>query len=185
MQDLQADLSKYNSDFGLKNKVARVIWSVVYLLFFRPFGTKLFKSYRVFVLNCFGAKLASTAHVYASVKIWAPWNLEMKEFSTLGPQVDCYNQGKISIGSNTIISQKSYLCASTHNFEKSDFPLLCKPIHIGDSAWIAADTFIGPGVDIGNGAVIGARAAVFKNVDPWTVVGGNPAKFIKNRIITD
>ena len=103
--------------------------------------------------------------------------------STLGPKVDCYNQGKIIIGANTVISQKTYLCASTHDFTMPNFPLICKPINIGDSVWVAADAFIGPGVVIGNGSVIGARAAVFKDVETWSVVGGNPAQFIKKRVI--
>ena len=90
---------------------------------------------------------------------------------------------EITIGANTIISQKAYLCASTHDFTKPDFPLICKPITIGDSVWVAAEAFIGPGVIIEDGGVIGARASVFKNVDSWTVVGGNPAQFIKKRVL--
>lgn len=99
----------------------------------------------------------------------------------LGPYVDCYNQGKISIGSHTVVSQKTYLCASSHDFAISNLPLTLNPINIGNQVWIAADSFIGPDVTVGDGAVIGARAAVFKNVEPWTVIGGNPAKFIKKR----
>ncbi|AVR45280.1 putative colanic acid biosynthesis acetyltransferase [Christiangramia fulva] len=183
MQHSSADLSQYRSDFGLKNKLARAMWAVVYLLLFRPFGSRLFKKYRVFILKSFGAQLAYTSHVYASVKIWAPWNLEMGEYSTLGPHVECYNQGKITIGDQTTISQKTYLCASTHDSTKPDFPLICKPIRIGGSVWIAADAFVGPGVHIGDGAVAGARAAIFRDVAPWSVVGGNPAKKIKDRIL--
>jgi len=183
MADQQTDLSQYTSDFGLKNKIGRLLWGIVYILFFRPFATRLFKRYRVFLLSCFGAKVHPKCHIYASAKIWAPWNLTMGAYSTLGPGVDCYNQGLITIGANTIISQKSYLCASTHDFEQADFPLRCKPIIIGDSVWVAADAFVGPGVSIGDGAVVGARAAVFKNVEAWTVVGGNPVSFIKKRII--
>ncbi|MAW97089.1 MULTISPECIES: putative colanic acid biosynthesis acetyltransferase [unclassified Leeuwenhoekiella] len=183
MENNQADLSQYRSDFGLKNKLARVLWNSTYLLLFRPFGTRFFKKYRVFILKCFGAKLEYTSHIYASVRIWAPWNLTMGSYSTLGPAVDCYNQGNIYIGDQTTISQKSYLCASTHDFTKIDFPLTCKPIQIGNSVWIAADSFVGPGVIIGDGAVAGARSAIFKNVDPWTVVGGNPARIIKQRIL--
>ncbi|MGB5943447.1 MAG: putative colanic acid biosynthesis acetyltransferase [Leeuwenhoekiella sp.] len=183
MQEQSADLSQYNSDFGLKNKLARLLWNIVYLILFRPFGTQFFKRYRVFILKCFGSKIEYSSHIYASAKIWAPWNLTMGSHSTLGPQVDCYNQGKISIGNNTIVSQKAYLCASTHDFTQRNFPLICRPIAIGDSAWIAADSFVGPGVNIGDRAVIGARAAVFKDVPANTVYGGNPAKFIKERII--
>ena len=179
----KSDLSQYTSDFGLQNKLYRLVWNVSYLLLFRPFPGRLFKTWRNLVLRLFGAELHPSAHIYASVKIWSPRNLKLGAFSTLGPKVDCYNQGRISIGDHSIISQKSYLCASTHDFEQADFPLICKPILIGDSVWVAADVFIGPGVQLGEGVVIGARAAVFKNIDAWTVAGGNPAQVIKKRVI--
>ena len=89
--------------------MARLIWNCCYIVIFRPFASRLFKKWRVFVLKCFGAKIAWSSHIYASVKIWAPWNLEMGANASLGPQVDCYNQGKITIGANTVISQKTYL----------------------------------------------------------------------------
>ena len=57
------------------------------------------------------------------------------------------------------------------------------PIVICDSVWVAAEAFIGPGVTVGQGAVVAARTCVVKDVEPWTVVGGNPAKVIKKRII--
>ena len=64
-------------------------------------------------------------------------------------------------------------------------PLLQSPITLKDNSWVAAEAFVGPGVTIGEGAVVGARAAVFRNVEPWNVVGGNPAKFIKRRVINE
>ncbi len=133
------------------------------------------------MLKCFGAKIEWSSHIYASVKIWAPWNLEIGAHSSLGPKVDCYNQGKIRIGDNTVISQKVYLCASTHEYAKKDFPLILKPITIGNGVWIAADAFIGPAVNIENDAVVAARSVVVKNVEKNAIVGGNPAKFIKSR----
>jgi putative colanic acid biosynthesis acetyltransferase WcaF len=133
------------------------------------------------VLKCFGAKIEWSSHIYASVKIWAPWNLQIGAYSSLGPKVDCYNQGNISIGANTIISQKAYLCASTHDHTERNFPLILKPILIGNGVWIAADAFIGPGVCIKNDVIIAARAVVTKNVEKNVIVGGNPAKFIKYR----
>jgi putative colanic acid biosynthesis acetyltransferase WcaF len=175
------DLSTYSHSFSLKNKMARLVWNISCLIFFRPFGSRLFKKWRVLVLKCFGAKIDWSSHIYSSVKIWAPWNLEIGVNSSLGPQVDCYNQGKVSIGANTVISQKTYLCASTHDYTKRDFPLVLKPIQIGNGVWIAAGAFIGPQVRIGDYAVIAACAVVIKNVDANTIVGGNPAKFIKTR----
>lgn len=178
------DLSKYAHSFSIKNKLGRIAWNMCYRLFFRPFGGGLFKKWRRFLLRLFGATIGKNSHVYSSVRIWAPWNLIMGDYSTLGPEVDCYNQGEIRIGSHTIVSQKAYLCASTHAYEQADFDLLCQPVHIGNQVWIAADAFIGPGVKLSDGAVVGARSAVFRSVDPWTVVGGNPAKPIKIRNIS-
>lgn len=175
------DLSTYSHSFSLKNKIARIIWNITCLILFRPFATPLFKKWRIFVLKCFGAKIDWSANIYASVKIWAPWNLEIGKNSTVAPRVDCYNQGKITIGSNTIISQKTYLCASTHDYTKRDFPLILKPITIGDGVWVAADAFIAPGINIDNYAVVAARSAVIKNIEKNTIVGGNPAKIIKTR----
>ncbi len=175
------NLSEYSHSFSLKNKVGRVVWNGIYFILFRPFPTRLFKKWRNLLLKLFGAKIEWTSHVYASTKIWAPWNLELGEYSTLGPYVDCYNQGKITIGANTVISQKTYLCASTHDYTKSDFPLLLRPITIGNGVWVSADAFIGPGVIISDKAIVAARSVVVKSIDESNICGGNPAKFIKRR----
>lgn len=177
----QVDLSEYNFSFSLTNKLVRVIWRSCFLLFFRPFVFNWCRPWRIFLLRRFGAKIGFKSNVAASVKIWAPWNLELGDFSSIGPKVDCYNQGKIKIGDNTVISQKTYLCASSHDFTLRDFPLILKPITIENQVWIAADAFIAPGVKVEEGAVVGARAAAFRNVEKWTVVGGNPAVYIKDR----
>lgn len=184
MEKTKVDLSQYESDFSVSNKIVRLIWNLCYWIFFRPFGLIVFRLWRNVVLRIFGAELAPSVNIYASVKIWAPWNLEMGDYSSLGPNVDCYNQGKITIGANTTISQKTYLCASSHDITDTKHALILKPIIIEDQVWVAADAFIGPGVSIGQGAVVAARSAVFKDVEPWTVVGSNPAKFIKKRELT-
>lgn len=183
MKNTKINLFEYEDPFSFKNRIVRLFWNFSYVLFFRPFTLKYFNNWRVLILRFFGAKIGDHCLIYSNVKIWAPWNLEMKSYSLLGAKVDCYNQGKISIGANTSISQKAYLCASTHDITDSKHALLLKPIVIEDQVWIAADAFIGPGVTIGQGAVVGARSAVFKNVESWSVVGGNPARFIKKREI--
>lgn len=183
MDPIIVDLSKYEHSFSLKNKLGRLIWNITYLLFFRPFSFRFFNPWRILILKTFGAKLSWNATVYASVQIWAPWNLTMGAYSSLGPYVDCYNQGKISIGSNTAISQKSYLCASSHDITDPKHNLILKPITIEDQVWVAADAFIGPGVKLRQGCVVGARSSVFQDVAPWTVVRGNPSVPIKNRVM--
>lgn len=175
------DLSKYSHSFSAKNKLGRFLWNFCYWFLFRPFNLSVFRSWRNFILFLFGAQLHKKTNIYATVKIWAPWNLKMGAYATLGPFVDCYNQGKITIGNNTTVSQKVYLCASSHNISDIKNNLILKPIVIEDQVWVAAGAFVGPGVKIKQGAVVGARAAVFKDVEEWSVVGGNPAKFIKKR----
>ena len=185
MSERKIDLSKYQNVLSRKNQLARFIWTIVWDVFVRPLPRSLGNSWKLFLLRLFGAKIHSKAVVYSSVQIYMPWNLEMEEYSCLAPEVDCYNAAKIKIGAHSTISQKSYLCTASHDITKSSNPLVTAPIIIEDQAWIGTSAFIGMGVTIGQGAVIGARAAVFKDVIPWTVIGGNPAKFIKKREITE
>lgn len=179
----KVDLSLYKNRLGFRNKLIRALWNITYILVFRPLGLSCFNSWRLFLLRLFGAKLHPKAHIYSSVKIWAPWNLEMDAYSCLAPYVDCYNTDLVRIGKNTIVSQKSYLCASSHDISDPCYSLITAPIVVEDQVWIAADSFIGMGVTIHQGAVVGARSCVFKDVTPWTVVGGNPAKEIKKRTL--
>lgn len=181
--DLLVDLSLYRNKLSLRNKMGRLIWNIVYIIAFRPFSLTLFNPWRLFLLRLFGAKLHPKAHIYSSVRIWAPWNLEMEAYACLAPSVDCYNAALIRVGGHSTVSQKSYLCTSSHDITDPYHSLITASIIIEDQVWIAADSFIGMGVKIGQGAVVGARACVFKDIDPWTVVGGNPARYIKDRII--
>lgn len=181
----KVDLSNYQNSLNLKNQIARFIWTIVWLLFARPLPRSLGNSWKLYLLRLFGAKVHGKAKVYSSVRIYMPWNLEMEAFSCLSPEVDCYNVTKIKLGAHATVSQKAFLCTASHDISQSHHPLITAPIIIEDQGWVGASTFIGMGVTIGQGAVVGACAAVFKDVEPWTVVGGNPAKFIKKRIIKD
>lgn len=175
----------YKECLPLSNKLKRLVWNITALLLFRPFAGPLFWKWRNVVLKCWGAKIGANSKVNASAKIWAPWNLVIGDFTAIGAGAKCYNPGKITIGSKAIISQGAYLCTASHNIYNKDNPLITAPIYIESFAWVAADAFVGMGVTIGQGAVVGARAAVFKDVEPWTVVGGNPAKVLKKRIVKE
>jgi putative colanic acid biosynthesis acetyltransferase WcaF len=179
----KVNLSNYQNRLSKRNQVARFIWNLIWTVFARPFPRSVGNQWKLFLLRLFGAKVHRTSVVYSTVRIYMPWNLEMAEFSCLSPEVDCYNVDKIFIGAHSTVSQKTYLCSASHDVTKSTHPLITAPIIIEDQVWIGADAFIGMGVTIGQGAVVGATASVYKNVSPWTIVGGNPAKFIKNRVI--
>ena len=107
----------------------------------------------------------------------------MSDRSLLAERVNCYNMAPISLGERALVSQGAHLCAGSHDIRTRDFQLIAKPIHIGADVWIAAEAFVGPGVDIGEGSVLGARAVAFKSLEPWGVYAGNPAQFIKRRFI--
>ena len=135
------------------------------------------------MLRLFGAKIAKKAIVHASARIWAPWNLEMDEYACIDDNVDVYSVNKIKLGKHATVSQQAFLCTASHNIYSKEHELTNAPIVIGDYAWVAAGAFVGMGVTIGEYAVVGARSAVFKDVEPWNIVGGNPAVFIKKRVI--
>lgn len=180
-----AHKNEYINRLSKKNIIGRAVWNICYIVLFRPFPTKFFRIWRNFVLKMFGAKIAPRAGVYSSAKVYCPWNLVLDRNAWIGPNVICYNANIVHLEENVTVSQNTHLCSASHDITSSGHELITAPITIKKGAWVAADAFVGMGVTIGEGAVVGARAAVFKNVEPWTIVGGNPAKFIKKRVIKD
>lgn len=158
----------------------RVIWGVVYVLFFFPTPNP-FHGWRAFLLRCFGAKIGKGAHIYPRVRIWAPWNLTVGELTGIANGVTLYSQGRITIGSKTVISQGSYLCAGTHDYRREGFPLITRPIDIGNSCWLAAEVFVHPGIRILDGTVVGARSVVTTDLPGWMVCAGHPCGPVKER----
>lgn len=179
------DLSKYQNTLSRKHQFTRLLWNIVWFVLARPIPKGFGSRWKGWLLNLFGAKIHKTAVIHSSVKVYYPPNLEMGAYSCLASEVDCYNVDHIKIGSHTTVSQKAYLCTASHDIYSSLNPLITAPIIIEDQAWVATNAFVGMGVTIGQGAVVGASAAVFKDVEPWTVVGGNPAKYIKKRELKD
>lgn len=166
------------------NRLARAVWGLIWSTLYRPSPAPL-HGWRRFLLRCFGARIGRGAHPYPSSRVWAPWNLVMGEHSCLSHRVDCYCVDMIELGAHATVSQYSFLCTATHDYTRRDMPLVTAPIHIEAHAWVTADVFVGPGVTVGEGAVIGARSTVFRDVDPWTVVAGNPPKLIGPRVINE
>lgn len=168
------------ASFPLSNRLFRAFWGLSWLLLARWTPPPM-HGWRRFLVLLFGGKLSRGARIYGSTRIWYPPNLVLGENSVLGPGANIYNQGRITIGDRVVISQGAYLCASSHDISDPDFQLVLRPIAIGDGAWVAAEAFVGPGVTVGEGAVIAARAALFENAEPFTVYRGNPAVKLKDR----
>lgn len=168
------------SPWATRAKIARLLWSIVEQTLFR-YSFRTMYRWRAFLLRRFGAKIGRHCIIRRSVRVEVPWHFSMGDYSTLGDECIVYSLGRITLGDRVTISQYSYICAGTHDHTRPDFPLLRPPIVIEDDVWIAADVFIGPDVRIGRGALVGARSSVFKDLPPWRVCVGNPAKPVKDR----
>lgn len=181
--ETKIDLSQYHNSLSRKHQAIRLIWGVVWPMATWFLPRSMGMPWKRALLRAFGAKIHSTANIYSSAKIYYPANLEMDAYSCLASDVDCYNVAKIHIGANSTISQGAYLCTASLDITDPLNRLFTVPIVIEDQAWVGARAFVGMGVTIAQGAVVGATASVYKNVESWTVVGGNPTKKIKMREI--
>ena len=182
---MASDIGKYVDSLTLGNKLFRLFWRIGCLLLFRPFSGPLFRYWRSAVLRLWGAKIGRRCAVAANVRIWAPWNLELGDYVAVAPEVDIYNVSKITVGNHVTISQQAYLCTASHDISKRIKPLVSNPICIDDFSWVCARATILPGVCIKEGVVIAAGAVVTKSVAPWMVIGGNPARILKKRELTE
>lgn len=162
-----------------KELAGRVLWAACGPLF--RFSPRLCWAWRRFLLRLFGARIGKNVHIFPSVRIFIPWNLEIGDWSSVGFDALIYNLGTIKIGAKVTVSQRAHLCAGSHDYRDPAMPLTKPPITIGDEAWICADAFVGPGVVVGNRAIVAARAVVVKDVEEDDIVGGNPAKRIGRR----
>ncbi len=170
------------ASFSLRNRLYRLSFQLVWALC-AAWTPPPLRRWRRWILCRFGARLAPTANVYGSARIWSPANLTMDDYAAVGPGAIVYAMAPIRLGAYAIVSQRAHLCAGTHDIEDPAFQLRARPIVVGARAWVAAEAFVGPGVTIGEGAVLGARACAMRDVEPWTVNSGNPAQILRHRRI--
>lgn len=165
--------------YSSKEYLGRVLWMLAQPLF--RFSPRPLFGWRRALLRCFGARVGPQVHIYPSVRIEIPWNLSIGAQASLGERVWVYSLGPVTIGARATVSHNAHLCAGSHDYRDPRLPLLRLPIHIGADAWVCAQAFVGPGVTVGEGAVVGAAAVAMRDVEPWTVVAGNPARFVRKR----
>jgi putative colanic acid biosynthesis acetyltransferase WcaF len=165
---------------SLADAARRALWTVVWATLFRLSPPPCHAWRRWLLARC-GARVGRGAHVYPSARIRAPWKLTLGPHACLAPGVECYNVDEIELEEAAIVSQRAFLCAASHDYQRYDFALVAAPIVVGRHAWIAAEAFVGPGVSIGEGAVVAARAVATRDVAPWSCVAGNPARVVGRR----
>jgi putative colanic acid biosynthesis acetyltransferase WcaF len=165
--------------YSRKELAGRVLWSFAQPLF--RFSPRLAWGWRNALLRAFGATIGRDVRLFPSVRIILPWTLTIEDGATVGDGVILYALGPMRIGASATVSQGAHLCGGSHDFRDPAFPLWRAPLTIGAGAWIAADAFVGPGVDIGEGAVLGARAVAMKSLPAEAVAVGNPARVVGTR----
>lgn len=162
-------------------QLRRVLWMACWPLF--RFSPRPCFGWRRWLLRRLGARVGRNVHIYPSARVYYPWQLAIDDDAAIGEDALVYNLGFVTIGARATVSHRAHLCAGTHDYEDPLLPLRKPPIVVGSDAWICADAFVGPNVSVGAGAVVGARAVALKDVPAWTVVGGNPARPIKPRLM--
>lgn len=178
----EAGSAEGGPSFPLRHRVERLAWQCVWGLL-ASWTPPPMQAWRRFLLRLFGANVASSANIYGSARIWYPRNLTIAANACIGPGVTVYCMAPITIGAYAVVSQGANLCAGTHDIEDPHFQLQVRPISVGERAWIAAEAFVGPGVTVGAGAVLGARGVAMHDLAPWTVFRGNPAAPLRPRRI--
>ena len=166
--------------FSGKNRLRRMVWNACRLVLYRTSPRPL-HGWRSFLLRSFGATMGPNCHFYPGSKIWAPWNLICGDQVTAADGAEIYNPAPIRMGSHAILSQDAYLCGATHDYDDDRFPLLAFSMEVGAYAWICARASVSPGVNVGEGAVLGLGSVATRTLEPWGVYAGVPATKVKDR----
>lgn len=180
-RELDVAAARRKGNYSRRENLGRLAWMLAQPLF--RWSPRPFFGWRRFLLRAFGARLGQHVHVYPSTVVTMPWNLDVGEWASLGEHVLIYNLGPVAIGARATISLRAFLCAGTHDARRADMPLIKPPIVVGAQAWICADAFIGPGVSIGEGAIVAARTVAVRDIPAWTIVAGNPARRVGTRVL--
>jgi putative colanic acid biosynthesis acetyltransferase WcaF len=166
--------------FSFSNRVRRLVWNICWALLYR-LSPRPFHGWRSLLLRVFGATMGPNCHFYPGSRVWAPWNLICADQVTAGDGVEIYNPAPITLGSHAILSQEAYLCGATHDYDDPAFPLLAYAMNVGAYAWVCARASVAPGVQVGEGAVLGLGSVATRDLEAWTIYAGVPAVKVKER----
>lgn len=171
---------KLPKNFRGRNAFVVQIWWIVQAVLFK-LSPQFMYGWRRFLLRLFGAKIGKKVIIRPSATITYPWKISIDDYSWIGDNVVLYSLGEIEIGKHVVVSQKSYLCTGSHDYNKLEFPIFEKKITLNDQCWLATDVFIAPGITIGKGSIIGSRSSVYKNIPAGKICKGSPAVVTNTR----
>ncbi len=181
----KTDLSSFQNKWykpGARWKMAA--WYICNILFFKnPFFP--FSGIKIWILRLYGAKMGKGVVIKPVVNIKYPWKLSVGDFTWIGEKVWIDNLDEVTVGKHCCISQGALLLCGNHNYKKSSFDLIIKPINIEDGAWIGAQSTVCQGVTVGNHAVLSVGSVISKNMDPYSIYTGVPAQKVRERKIEE
>jgi len=166
--------------FSLETRLRRLAWNICWMLLYRT-SPRPFHAWRSFLLRLFGATMGPNCHFYPASKVWALWNLVCAESVAAADGAEIYNPAPVTFGSHAILSQDSYVCGATHDYDDPAFPLLAYTMSFGAYSWVCARASVTPGVNVADGAVLGLGSIATRNLEAWTVYAGVPAVKVKQR----
>ena len=179
--DLEAGTDTWvQASYSRRNRLGRLLWAIVYVLLYRPTPRPM-HAWRAMLLRLFGAQLGPHCHFYAKGRIWAPWNLVCADHVTLGDDAELYNPSRFTFASHAIVSQGAYVCGATHRYDSPEFTLVSYPMHFGAYSWVCAKAIVSPGVNLGSGSILGLGSIATRDLEPFGVYAGVPAKKVKER----
>ena len=164
-----------------KYQITLLIWRCVDTLLFKTSLNSLSK-WRVFLLRCFGAKIGKGCYISPKCTIFIPWNIRIGNFVAIDDYAYIKPRTKIYIGDYVSIANFVHIIPGGHNLRVRNLASDLAPIHIGNGAFIGADSYIGKGVNIGQMAVIGARSTVLKDVPENVIAFGSPCQVRGERL---
>jgi putative colanic acid biosynthesis acetyltransferase WcaF len=176
------NLAKFKMPAGFRGRPGWYVqlWWAVQATLFRC-SPQFAYGFRAALLRVFGAKVGRHTVIRPSVTVTYPWKVSLGDHVWIGDDAVLYSLGPIEVGDHAVVSQRCYLCAGDHDAQDPTFPIRAHQVTISSQAWVAADCFIAPGVKIGEGAVIGARSSVFKDMPAGMFCAGSPAKVLRPR----
>jgi putative colanic acid biosynthesis acetyltransferase WcaF len=177
------DLSQFSVPAGFRGRSKWFVqcWWIAQALLFKP-SPQFAYGFRAWLLRRFGANVGRNTVIRPTVTITYPWKVSIGDYAWIGDHAVLYSLGEIRVGEHAVVSQGCYLCAGDHDATLENFPIRARDIRVADQAWVASDVFVGPGVTIGRGAIVGARSSVFADMPEGMVCFGHPCQPVRRRV---
>lgn len=159
----------------------REVWADLRLRLLSELGKFPSHTVRGYFYRRSGMILPVSSSIHWRCEFYAPERIAIGKYSTIGDSCFLDGRSHLAIGESVNLGSHVSIYTRQHMVDSSEFEEIGGSVNIGNHAWIASHAIILPGVTIGEGAVVGAGSVVSRDVPPFTLVAGNPARIIRPR----